>query len=236
MMGDRPRGSKALQLLLFLAVPRLSAACGPKAEPEPVPPPRPPRTSGAELITKILGQVHDSAGCPSETAPHRVWCIAADGWATGTAADLPSGSHLFVGLSAGFIEDESIEDGLTGNVFFAAFGMRNEGKPTGLITDVNPKGVDEQAMVKDAVAEVTEVFKGKQPKARLAKPLHDWISEIPPAANHALIREATGWRLEGRARAELRKVGDYWVALELPTEGPPGLFVSIFTDKIEVKP
>ncbi len=237
MTGDRIHGTKLAHLLIFLAIPRILTACGPKAGPEPPPPPPPPRTTGAELIAKMLGELGQTASCPSASAPHRVWCIAADGWATGTPADFPAGSRAFVGLSAGLIEDESIEDGLTGNVFLAVLGVKNEGgKVTGLITDINPKGLDEQKLVAEAIAELTEVLKGKREVAQLPKPLHEWIQTIPPAANHALIREASGWRLEGRARAEVRKVGDYWVALELPTEGPPGLFVSIFTDRVDVKP
>jgi hypothetical protein len=216
------------------------AACGPKATPEPEEPtPPPPKTSGAELTAKMLGQLKTTVGCPSATAPLRVWCIAADGWATGTAAPFPDGEHVYAGLSAGLIEDESIEDGLTGNVFFAVLGVKNDaagGKAKGLITDINPKGVDEQHMVAEATAEITEVLKGKRDAAKLPQPLMEWIQQVPPSADHALIQDANGWRLEGAARAEIRKVGDYWVALEQPTEGPPGLFVSIFTDRIVVKP
>jgi hypothetical protein len=91
-------------------------------------------------------------------------------------------------------------------------------------------------MVDDATAAVTQVLSGHAKAARIAAPLHAWLVGIPPDAPHSLTREEKGWRLKGAAGAEIRKVGDVWVAIELPVEGPPGLFVSIFTDEIEPAP
>lgn len=112
----------------------------------------------------LLKQLHDAAGCPSEDAPHRIWCIAADG--------------------------------------FAAVAL---------------------------------VFKGKAEQAELPKDLLDYVSGLPKSASYPVEKGQTGWTLKGASTAELRQVGEFWVAVETPSQGPEGIFVSIFTDRVAAK-
>ena len=48
-----------------------------------------PATAKPRLPTAteaILGDLHTAARCADRRSPRRHWCIAADGWATGTPA------------------------------------------------------------------------------------------------------------------------------------------------------
>jgi hypothetical protein len=213
----------------LLIVALLATACPNKpAPPDPDPIVAPPTPTG-DLPARMLRRLSVAAECSSGSGVQRHWCAAADRWDSGVAGELPAGANVFVGLSLGLLEEGNDEDALKDNVFLAAFGVNSaDGKVTALITDINPRGVDERKMVDEAIAQVADVLKGKAASIQLAPPLREYIAQIPPAANHRLVRGEKSWVLEGAARAEIRRIGDVWVALEQPTEGPSGLFVTMF--------
>src|SRR5262245_6619425 len=85
----------------------LAMACGPKSGEGGGGDDTTPKVEAQRKSTEaLLQELHTAAGCG--TPEKRVWCAAADGWATGTAAELPKGKALFVGVSVGLLDDEAV--------------------------------------------------------------------------------------------------------------------------------
>ena len=224
-----------LVLLAALAL----AACGPKAadgggavEPTPVGGGDTVRTD-AQMTTELLAQVGDALGCPRSSSPQRVWCIAADGWAKGEAAELPASPALLVGLSLSLPEEDPVDKALEQTVHFAALGVRGGDKPLARIASMQASNADEEKLLGGAIDSVSAVFKAERESVALPKELADYLSDLP-GAGYAVQKGAAGWTWKsGASTAELRKSGPYWIAVEVPQKGDRGIFVSIFTSKLE---
>lgn len=184
----------------------------------------PARLPPDELVTTMLGRLGRAAGCP---ASKRAWCIAAGGWGGGTAPDLPAGERVYPGVSIGLERAKPDGELLEAEVSLAALALR-DGK--GLITDVPPQNAAEKKVVGEAIASVGKVLRGEAQHPALAPSLGRYLATLPATASYPLAREGGSWRMRGKADARLRKIGPVWVAIELPGEGPEGLFVSLFVE------
>jgi hypothetical protein len=211
----------------------LLAACGSKAsssEGAAEPTPNDTVRSDAQMTQDLLTQVHDALGCPQSKAP---LCIAADGWAKGEAAPLPASPSLLVGLSVSLAEADPVDKALEQTLRFSALGVRGGDKPLARIAGMEPSNPDEQKAIDQATAQVNAVFHGESAAAQLPKPLVDYLADLP-SAGYALSKGAHGWTFKsGATSAELRKAGDYWIAVEVPQQGDRGIFVSVFTSKLK---
>src|SRR5262249_27432309 len=99
-----------------------------------------------------------------------------------------------------------------------------------LITDVPPENAAERRVVGAAVAAIAKQLKGG-PRAELAPSLVRYLKTLPAGASYPLRREASAWRISGKAEAWLRRAASgAWIAVEVPGEGPIGIFVSIYPD------
>lgn len=45
------------------------------------------------------------------------------------------------------------------------------------------------------------------------------------------MKHANGYKLDGGSDADLRKVGKYWVSVEIPKKDPAGIWLSVFTNQ-----
>jgi hypothetical protein len=195
-----------------------------------------PAARAAEPVSQeaLLAQLHTAAGCPSETAPQRVWCVAADGFATGTRGTLPTTAQPLLGVTVEVEPGRSASD-MWATISLSDLAIRGtEGHWTGKITTVRPSDPSEEKAVASAVMGIAAVLKGKAASAPIEKGLFGYLASLP--ASYPLTEAPNGWTLPGASTAELRRVGDYWVAIESPTAGRPGIFVSIFTDKVTAAP
>jgi hypothetical protein len=184
-----------------------------------------------EISKRLLAKLHAAALCPSTTSPQRVWCIV-DGYATGTAAPLPPRTSL-VGLTVGMSEDFPGEQSLARNVELAAVAFRGAGTGMqGWLTSIHPKTPQEQSDVGEAVLSAGAFFKDKAPSIQLAPTMHAYVKGLPDGAKYNVAKGKQGWIIDSRAVSDVRKVGNYWVAVEVPPARPlRGIYVSIFTDK-----
>jgi hypothetical protein len=226
------RSALALAIAALLAV----AACGPKGGPAPAGPeddPEPRPHVSNELKLSLLAKLGQGAGCP-QGGELSHWCIAADGWAGGAAGEIPAGEHLYYGFTVAIVADEPVEQALNEEVTLAAMGLKNDGgKRFGIVTDVLPQSQDQQLAIGRSAGEVARVLHGEAERAHIDPLVHEDFKVLPQYAKYPLTDEHLGWRIGNAARGELRRIGEYWVVLESPTEGPPGIFVSIFTDEFE---
>ncbi len=176
-----------------------------------------------KLIAEMLPRLDAAAGCPASKS---VWCLAKPMWEKGTPADLPP-SGVVPGISIGLEQKKPDKELLEAIVDFSAFAVK-EGK--GLITDVPPESAAEKRTLATAVGAVAAALKKGVPLA-LPAPLARYLSTLPAGATHPLTRTPTEWRMSGKSEAWIRRgPAGGWIIVEIPGEGPAGLFVSIYHD------
>jgi hypothetical protein len=106
----------------------------------------------------------------------------------------------------------------------------------GWISSIKPNSPGEQKDVGEAVFNVSSLFKEKATSVALAPTLFNYVRSLPGKAKYPVVRGKMGWVIQSAAVADLRRVGAYWVAVELPAARPlKGVYLSIFTDKFESK-
>lgn len=177
-----------------------------------------------KLIAEMLPRLDAAAGCPASKS---VWCLAKPMWDKGTAADLPA-AGVVPGISIGLEQKKPDKELLEAVVDFSAFAV-NGGK--GLITDVPPESAAEKRTLATAVGAVAKALKQGGPLA-LPSALARYLATLPAGATHPLTRTATEWRMSGKAEAWIRRgPAGGWIVVEIPGEGPAGVFVSIYHDE-----
>jgi hypothetical protein len=209
----------------------LLAACGGSSAPaEPTTPaPAPaaaPSDGDGELIIEMLGQVADALGCPYSDHEAAEFCIAADGWAAGTPGELPAEKTTLVGSTVSLPEADPVDKALEQTVRFAALGIRPfQARHLLRVVAFDPAETD----VPGALAAVKKAFKAKG-AAEVPPTFKAVLGEIS-AEGYVAKQVENGWTWKsGATRAELRKVGDHWVVIEIPLGGDRGIFLSVFTE------
>lgn len=205
----------ALKETLVLALVVVAATSARARADKPAPQP--------DLITSELGELRVAANCGDQASPWRPWCIAA-AWATGAAADLPKGKIL-VGLTVALEQGKNAADALREQVTFVAFAVGKDGKVK--LTDVKPTNADEEKAVAEAVFGAAAVFKGKATTAKLPASLSDYIKTL--TGTYATTRTGNAWVWQGASASQMRKVGKFWVVIEVP-DAKNGVFATILTD------
>jgi hypothetical protein len=174
-------------------------------------------------MADLLARMQRVAGCPDS---HRVWCVVSAGWADGAAPDLPA-SGVLAGLTIGLERDRPDAELLETEVALSAFAVAHG---RALITDIPPENAAEKRTIAAAVHQLAAELKGAAP-APLPPTLARYLTTLPVGATHPLTRDRDGrtWRMSGKAEAWIRRLpSGAWVAVEVPPEGPVGIFVSIY--------
>jgi hypothetical protein len=224
-----------MKKLLILMV----AACGGAQKAAPATQPvdddhveQQPQKPDAMLTARMLSRLHEAAGCPGKG-----WCLAADGWSNGQAADIAPGSHVYVGLTVPLVADVAVDKLLSAATFSTMALVNKDGVVKAVITEVPAKSAAAKQMLADAQAAAQRFFAGQAPKVALAAKLHAFIDTFPDSVEHVVTKGGGEWGFDGDAsHAELRKSGDFWISVETPTEPPAGVYVSMFTDQISDAP
>jgi hypothetical protein len=177
------------------------------------------------VVTELLGELRTGAGCADQGSPLRLWCTAV-GFATGTAAALPSGA--LVGFRVPLERGKPVRDTLMKRMAFAALVVSADRKVT--LTDVTPSDEGQAEGVFEATVNVATVLKGRAKVAKVPADLARYLKSFECA--HAATRGAQDWTWEGPAPARLRKVGDAWVVIEVPKSGD-GIVVTVLTERWE---
>ncbi len=173
-----------------------------------------------------LAQLKTAAKCSDKASVWRPWCIATD-WAKGKA-QMPKGN--LVGLTVRLPNGSDFGKAISENVTFVALAVTGD-KLT--LIDIKPSDKSEEAGIAEAVFNVAGVFKGKMKTATLPKDLAGYIKTRP--GKYAAEKTATEVKWQGTSAAQLRKVGPYWVIIEVP-DAADGIFVTILTDQWDAKP
>ncbi len=180
----------------------------------------------ADPVAMALGELQTAAKCEDKASVWRPWCIAA-AYETGTAAALPKGKVL-VGMTIELEQRKSVTDALSNKVSFVALAIGKDGKVK--LTDVKPTSAAEQQSVGEAVAAATMVFKGKAKTAKLPADLAAYFKTLKGA--YPAKKTGKAWTWAGASASQLRKVGQFWVVIEVP-KAKNGVFATILTDAWE---
>lgn len=202
----------ALPMLAVLLVPTLAGAD--RAEPQ------------IDLTTDRLDALRVAAKCDDKASPFRPWCIAA-AFSTGTAAALPKGKVL-VGMTIELEVGKDASTALTQSVSFTALAVGKDGKVK--LTMVKPENDDENKAVAESVFNAAAVFKGKAKSAKLPKALADYFKTLK--GQYATKKAGSDWLWAGASAARMRKVGAFWVVIEVP-KANNGIFATILTEAWE---
>ncbi|MDQ3369521.1 MAG: hypothetical protein M3680_29180 [Myxococcota bacterium] len=180
----------------------------------------------ADPVAVALGELRTAAKCEDKASVWRPWCTAA-AYETGTAGALPRGKVL-VGMTIELEQGKSAADALTTKVTFVALAISKDGKVK--LTDVKPTSDAERRSVAEAVAATTLVFKGTAKAAKLPADLAAHFATL--RGTYPAKRSGKAWAWTGASASQLRKVGAFWVAIEIP-KANNGVFATVLTDAWE---
>ena len=208
----------ALAALLSLAGcdPKTPAAppSAPSQAPQADSPPVAKTSLDEAMVQTQLQRLSKALGCAGEVgSADRLWCDAIAGWpqAKHTAAALPDQDAVFVGLTQPIVVTQNID---LGAQLPAVMGLRAGDKPSMELTHVSSRNKAHRNKVRGMRFQVKRAFGGDSRPVVLTDPkLYMYVTKAPQRAKFALSPHASGWQLEGGHRADLRKVGDSWVAV-----------------------
>lgn len=190
-----------------------------------------PAVAGADeakvdVTSERLSALRTAAKCQDKASTWRPWCIAAD-FETGTAAALPKGKVL-VGMTIELETGKDAAAALSSSVSFTALAIGKDGKVK--LTMVKPENDGEMKAVAEAVFNTSAVFKAKSNSAKMPKALGDYFKTLKGA--YAAKKAGKSWAWTGASEARMRKVGAFWVVVEVP-KANNGIFATILTDAWE---
>ncbi len=181
---------------------------------------------------RVLADLHVAAGCDDKASAQRAWCIAADGWATGTPGKLPMGKVL-LGLTIQHSASSTGTWDLAADptIGLAALAVRHDGPANELkLYAITPSTDAEKVAMAQTVGNLATALKGKGKSVKVPKALATHLRSLGKKSGHFATKGATGWTWTGDSAGELRKVGAYWVVIETPKSGD-GRFITILTEK-----
>jgi hypothetical protein len=207
----------------------------PSAEPAAAAPaPRPTIDGAAERIAARLGELATAANCSQPDSAVRNWCLVAQGWAAGTAAELPVGGTALLGVTLTLGAEQTAAAALAEPPAISVLALRNEGgKATAQASTIDPSSPAEKDALAQAAFNLALVVKGQAESAAVPAPLVEFIGSLPGAASNPVVAGGGGWRFETPEPVELRRVGDAWVAVRLLPDDAAGLALTAYTDRFE---
>lgn len=179
-----------------------------------------------DIATERLAALKTAARCDDAKSPQRVWCTVA-AFDTGTAAALPTGKVL-VGLTIELETGKDVAAALRDKVSLAGWSVASDGKVK--LTSITPDNAQEGQMIGEAVGATAAVFKGLAKTAKLPADLTSYVKTLP--AKYPATKSGGEWVWTGASAGRARKVGAYWVVIEVP-DAQNGVFATILTDAWE---
>lgn len=203
----------------------------PQAAP-PAPIPAVTATAYDEAFIQLhLARVQSELGCgaPTVLAEFAHLCLATS-WPTGTAAPLPGGQRVLLGVTTWVATTGPLLDGLARLQRLSSLALRTDaGGTVGEIMSPNSRSGDPAPQ--QAMQAVVQALRGSSPgPLPVTRSLFHYLSSRPTAVTYPVQRTAQGWQLGGGSFADVRRVGSVWVAIEVPRNHPAGLYLSLFVD------
>jgi hypothetical protein len=202
--------------------------------PAVVAPPAPVATAyDAQYIATHLMRARAEAGCDALAAgPTTVFCPALRGWDTGTQGALPAGPVALAGVTTWIPTSTPFAEADAQHRRLSFLGIRTDA--TGRYGALVSPGANmpmESAAVAQALGTVSAAAPtGSSAPLGLSFGLHGFANGQAQQARYPIATTGQGWQLQGGSFADIRRVGNTWVAIEVPRRNPAGLYFSVFVD------
>lgn len=161
--------------------------------------------------------------------PLEPWCTAAKGFAKAARAKLPDTGTL-LGVTT-FVQTK----GASAETFekhghLSSLSVKNDGDDsTAWITEVKGDTTAEQKETVRIGELLFKHFAGKKVTLDPNTGLRTYLDGLPKKAKYGLKKHEGGYTFDGGSKADLRKVGKWWVSVEIPQKDPAGIWLSVFS-------
>lgn len=178
----------------------------------------------AELLVKLGEKLE----CKTQE-PRKGWCLAAEGYRTGTAGEFtPGAPRLLVGLSMR-VDLGGGDVAVLEEPVISAIAVRKEGRLTlGATMEVRPSGSGETTQFKEVASALKAMLDSNSAAVSLPETFHRRLAAWADRAGLQMYNVTTGWEFAG-TMGELRRVGDFWVMLGAPRR-KTGILLGIYTE------
>jgi hypothetical protein len=210
-----PRTSTTIAAAALCALLRTAEGQSPDAAP-----------SNDAFVSDHLGKL--AAACAKQRIDP--WCRATE-YARAKRGEAPAaGTRLGVTsfvVTAG-VDPASLEK----HRRLSSLAARSDGdKVYALVASVSPRNPTGQQEVARLLPLVLAQIEGG-PTPEVKEPgMSQYLEGLPSRASYPLAPQPTGWSVQGGSNADLRRVGDVWVAVEVPRNNPAGIWLSVFPAK-----
>ena len=220
-------------------VPGGNSGTPPSAATSPAPVAAPVTTTAydATFIAAHLARARAEAGCDATpTAQLGVFCPALVGWDQGAAAPLPGGSITLAGVTTWIPTLGSFAALDTAQRTFSMLALRADATGRhGRVVTARPESPAESLAAAKALTSVVERMRSNDAAPLpLDRGLVDFGGAQAARAEYPVASSGVGWQLVGGSFADIRRVGNRWVAIEVPRNAPAGLYFSVFWDSVLV--
>lgn len=172
-----------------------------------------------------------AAHCDDESEAIEAWCLAARGFAKATRPKLPETGTL-LGVTTFVQTDGASAETLEKYTHLSSLAFRNDGDEAfGFVAEVKGQTADEKTETKRVVDVIFDQIAGKKGQIEAETPMRNYLDGLPKKAKYPLEKHDNGYKLDGGSNADLRKVGKYWVTVEIPRKDPAGIWLSVFTNQ-----
>jgi len=231
-----------MRLLSFLSALLFTACCCPldlSSRDEPVaapalsaaPVPAPTAVAyDAAYVDAHLARLRAAAGCDGVQHPELgVFCPAVTGWSTGTTAPFSVGSVARLGVTTWVPTVGDVTTAFAAERRFSVLAVTSAGPRANIVSPSAGDPFDSGPAT--AMGSVLAHLRGTQ-AAPIPLPygVHAFVVGRADAPEHPLATTPSGWQVQGGSFADLRRVGEQWIAVEVPRQNPQGLYFSVFVD------
>lgn len=185
--------------------------------------------AAADFVQSHLNLLKQYAGCNSAAAD-KLWCRFTGFNTAAKVAALNPGVYLGVTT---FVQTNGGSAATLGKFTrLSSLAVRkSDAGFVALIATVNPQNDTGKAEVARLAPLVRGQIEGGA-KPEIKEPgLNGYISSLPERAKYPLVQHKNGFTVNGGSKADLRKVGDTWVSIEVPQKNPAGMWITVFASK-----
>jgi hypothetical protein len=206
----------------------------PSARPVVGPPP-PPTVApyDPQFIATHLTRARTESGCDAvPTGPTAIFCPALRGWDTGIAAPLPPGPIPLIGVTTWIptATPFAAADARQRRLSFLVLRSDPTGRYGTLITPRGDNAGEDLAVAQTLSIVAAAVPTGSTAPIAVPMGLHSFANAQAQSASYPIASTGQGWQLQGGSFADVRRVGNVWVSVEVPRNAPAGLYFSVFVD------
>lgn len=185
--------------------------------------------AAADFVQSHLKLLNQYGGCTSAAAD-KLWCRFT-GFNTAAKAAAPN-PGVYLGVTT-FVQTNGGSAATLGKFTrLSSLAVRKSGDSfVGLIATVNAQNDTGKAEVARLAPLVRQQIEGGAKPDIKEAGLKGYISSLPERAKYPLAQHKNGFTLNGGSKADLRKVGDTWVSIEVPQKNPAGMWITVFAPK-----